>query len=223
MNMYFSKIELRQDIDIQKLASSLMRNGYFNHQQIWQLFKTNKGQRDFLYRYDAPYFYVISQRPPKDEKGLWDIQIKEFAPKLTVGQTLAFSLRANPLRTHDHFDKNGKIRHIRHDVVMNEKKKYKKTDCPSLGELMQHSGWEWLEARMHRYGFEVKAEQLHIDAYQQHRLFKKGRKTIIKFSTLDFDGVLLVKNVETFLNTLSNGIGAARGFGCGMMLVRRCY
>jgi CRISPR system Cascade subunit CasE len=40
-------------------------------------------------------------------------------------------------------------------------------------------------------------------------------------STLEFNGVLRVVNVEQFLETLHRGIGPAKAFGCGLLPVRR--
>ena len=42
------------------------------------------------------------------------------------------------------------------------------------------------------------------------------------YSTLEFDGILAVTEPEVFIEKcLFSGIGPAKGFGCGVMLVRR--
>ena len=43
----------------------------------------------------------------------------------------------------------------------------------------------------------------------------------ICFSTLDFSGLLTVADPEKFLSTLYGGIGPAKGFGCGLLLIKR--
>ncbi len=43
----------------------------------------------------------------------------------------------------------------------------------------------------------------------------------VSLSTLEFNGVLTVADPKLFLETLYEGIGPAKGFGCGLMLVRR--
>ncbi|MCI0421919.1 MAG: type I-E CRISPR-associated protein Cas6/Cse3/CasE [Acidobacteria bacterium] len=48
---------------------------------------------------------------------------------------------------------------------------------------------------------------------------RHGKK--IELSTLDFEGVLLVTEPDRFLRALLSGIGPAKAFGCGLMLVRR--
>ncbi len=221
--MYFSKIALRKDVKVEELAQLLRGDDYHFHQQLWRLFSSKNSQRDFIYREQSfdkwPCFYTISSRQPKDSQGLWEIQVKDFAPKLVVGQQLAFSLRANPVRTKDRFDEKGQRRSVRHDVVMDAKWGYDKTNRPPSAELMQQAGWEWLQARMVKQGFQVQPNQLRVDGYQQHRFIKQGQT--IQLSTLDFEGLLTVIQVDEFLNLLRYGIGSAKGFGCGMMLVRK--
>jgi len=52
--------------------------------------------------------------------------------------------------------------------------------------------------------------------------FIKGKgKRQINISTLDFISLLTVIDPELFLGTLYNGIGPAKGFGCGMMMIKR--
>ena len=60
--------------------------------------------------------------------------------------------------------------------------------------------------------------RLRVDGHRVHR--KLGRHGIV-VSTLDFEGELRVTDPEAFLSALSNGIGPAKAFGCGLMLVRR--
>lgn len=69
-----------------------------------------------------------------------------------------------------------------------------------------------------RHGFRVAADRLRVDAYLRHRIVRQGRR--IQFSTVDLGGVLEVVDVELASDALLNGIGRARGFGCGLLLVR---
>jgi CRISPR system Cascade subunit CasE len=52
-------------------------------------------------------------------------------------------------------------------------------------------------------------------------LIKAPAKQEYMLRTQDFSGVLTVADPEIFVKSLYNGIGAARAFGCGLMLVRR--
>ncbi len=83
----------------------------------------------------------------------------------------------------------------------------------------------WLVKKGERNGFrlarDVKRDRLRIQAaaYCWQAISKKGRKA--GFSSVDFDGILEVTNPEDFSTALFNGIGPAKAFGCGLMMVRR--
>jgi CRISPR system Cascade subunit CasE len=59
-----------------------------------------------------------------------------------------------------------------------------------------------------------------VDGYIQHRFVKPKKKQMVQISTLDFTGLLTVTDPERFTTALFNGIGPAKGFGCGLMMVR---
>jgi CRISPR system Cascade subunit CasE len=52
------------------------------------------------------------------------------------------------------------------------------------------------------------------------RIPREDARAII-FSTLTFQGVLTVQEPETFLATVLRGFGAAKAYGCGLMLIGR--
>ncbi len=59
---------------------------------------TDDRQRDFLWREERPgEFMTLSCRPPVDVAGLFDLEFKPFAPALSPGDRLGFTLRANPV------------------------------------------------------------------------------------------------------------------------------
>jgi CRISPR system Cascade subunit CasE len=221
--MLFSKVELRREADrLARAAHAVTQDGYRLHQALWQLFQAPPSTpRDFLYRRletrHWPSFYVISHRQPVDTRGVWMIQSKTYAPQLASGQRLAFALCANPVVTKP--GAHGKP--MRHDVVMNAKQqRHDQEESPvALGALIQQVGRAWLEDRAERYGFQL--EQVRVDGYRQHQLRKARDGQRIRFSTLDFNGLLTVVDAERFCQTLFNGLGPAKGFGCGLLLVRR--
>ena len=221
--MFFSKVELRRESDIlARAAHAVTRDGYRLHQALWQIFQMPTATpRDFLYRrLEAahwPSFYVISARQPVDTQGVWSIQSKPYAPQLAAGQRLAFALCANPVVTKP--GPRGKP--VRHDVVMNAKQQRQVQDeAPmAMGTLIEQVGRTWLEARAESHGFRL--EQVRVDGYRQHQFRKARREQRIRLSTLDFNGLLTVLDAEQLRHTLFTGVGPAKGFGCGLLLVRR--
>ncbi|MCO6428717.1 type I-E CRISPR-associated protein Cas6/Cse3/CasE [Nitrosomonas communis] len=242
--MYFSLITPMPGAE-REAAMQWAKNPYDDHQWLWRFLAAEPGTaRDFLFRRRdgegrMPGFYVVSARKPQSFSGAWQVQIRDYDPQLQEGQRLAFELRANPVVTHK---VNGKSR--RDDVVMHEKKRLlaeRGIKCwadwpdmdktkPPLYELIQTTCLHWLERRGEKAGFSILTRELHdkdrsilteksvrVDGYIQHR---SGRKDI-HFSTVDFAGELIVTDTSAFRKILLNGIGPAKAFGCGLLLVRR--
>ena len=59
----------------------------------------------------------------------WNVQTRDYAPKLEAGARLGFDLRANPVVAH-----SGEGKHARHDVVMQEKKRFFKNAVSHVGK-----------------------------------------------------------------------------------------
>ncbi|MOA57566.1 CRISPR associated protein [compost metagenome] len=57
------------------------------------------------------------------------------------------------------------------------------------------------------------------EGYCQQRLKRKGN--CIEFSTLDYQGMAQVADPERLGKALLEGVGHSRGFGCGLLLVKR--
>lgn len=83
----------------------------------------------------------------------------------------------------------------------------------------------WGRQGLERHGFEIAphpksgAPLFEYAAYLNHAIPEKGKSA--GFSTLDLSGEVLVTDVERFTRLLMEGIGPAKAFGCGLMLVRR--
>jgi CRISPR system Cascade subunit CasE len=117
--------------------------------------------------------------------------------------------------------RNGK----RHDVVMDAKQRLRWKELhpeerPALNTLAYEAGTTWLASRAETHGFNIAPATLLVDGYRTHTVHRR-RRTPICLSTLDFTGVLTVVDPEKFLSTLYGGIGPAKGFGCGLLLVKR--
>jgi CRISPR system Cascade subunit CasE len=210
--MYFSKARLNAGAE--QSVVNMLRDGYRLHQALWRLF-SDADRRDFLFRQieeeSPPTFYVVSQQRPEDDGGRWVIQSKRYEPKLAEGECLAFSLVANPVVARRDADTG---RSARHDVVKDQQRR---DPGVSPGELQLKAGRSWLDARAPKHGFRV--IDVGVDSYRQHRM--KSKAKLIQFSSLRFDGILEVVDPQALLATLASGIGPAKAFGCGLLLVRR--
>jgi CRISPR system Cascade subunit CasE len=221
--MFLSKIELSEN---SKLKASLWKNSsaYDYYQLIWQFFNSDEAKRPFLYRLEINsrgyYFYTLSRQFPIAISTDWKITAKNYQPILEVGDRFQFQVRVNPVICRkDESNKRGK----RHDVVMDAKMQARfQNQCISQSILMHHAAQKWLQSRCSQYGFSFDPSQLIVDSYDIHRFFKKKKhKNEISISTLDLRGELIVENKELFKEALTQGIGPAKGFGCGLLMIRR--
>jgi len=220
--MFMSRVSLRSDANNLKAVARLMAGGgYRIHQALWRLFGDDPdAERSFLYQQQTdssvPTFLMVSEHPPEDRDGLWRVESKPYRPQLEPGQRLGFSLRVSPIVSRR--DTSGRQR--RHDVVMDLKRQYPNPqERPAQPDLVQKASWQWLENRHDRLGFAVEQDSFLAEGYRQHELAKPGHK--VRFSTVDLQGVLTVTDPERMLAALYGGIGPAKAFGCGLMLVRR--
>ncbi|WP_446809804.1 type I-E CRISPR-associated protein Cas6/Cse3/CasE [Methylomonas sp. 2BW1-5-20] len=86
----------------------------------------------------------------------------------------------------------------------------------------------WMSKQGERCGFVLAADKdglakLQNTAYAWHGLqqktTKKGEKS--GFSSVDFTGELQITDPEKFRQTLFTGLGRAKAFGCGLLMVKR--
>jgi len=210
-------------------AHEWTRGAYAEHQWLWRFLPAPAGTpRSFLFRRrDAdglPRFYVVSDREPVSPSVHWTVQTKPYAPELQTGQWLQFELRGNPVVTRS----NEQGRPARHDIVMHEKTRLLKErslpgwadwtapDRPPLAELVQRCGAAWLQARSTRLGIHLDPDALRADCYEQHR----GKADKLRISTIDFSGRLRVDDPHALRLALFGGVGHAKAFGCGLLLIR---
>jgi CRISPR system Cascade subunit CasE len=220
------------------LLRILQGNIYAVHQLLWKLFPSDpEAKRDFLFRQEfekeqlafeetrrgLPLFYVVSQREPEAIPGLLMVESKEYRPALKKGMRLMFDLRANPVVARS---TEGKKHSVKHDVLMDAKLKAchdGAIDNKEIQNKMQNAAAHWLieKAALNGFSVETSKEEPWLDAYGycQHLLRKKGN-TNIRFSSIDFSGTLVVTEPDKFKETLFSGLGPAKSFGCGLMLVK---
>ena len=226
---YFSRARLRRDASVNALAPLLLgkigRGGLARqagHHLVWSLFADGPDRRrDFLWREtDRGTFFILSVRPPEDRHGLFEIaEPKPFVPVLESGDRLGFALRANPIVRRR---VSGRRRSVKHDVVMDALRSNARGDraAPRLAAAREQ-GLAWLERQGARSGFAVEADRVRVDGYDQHRIARAGSGGPMSYSTLDFEGVLTVRDPDALVPAIARGFGASKAYGCGLMLIRR--
>ena len=196
------------------------------HRVLWLLFQDIPDtKRDFLWRDEGDGRYMIlSQRPPTDPLGLFELASKEFAPDLAIGDQLAYTLRANPVvaskPARQAADQGTRARGQKIDVVMQALHAVPKAERGMVrDQIASAAGHAWLASQGSKAGFKLPAPPL-IDGYAQIPVERKrGRPA--GFSVLDFKGLLEITDPAAFVAKLTAGFGSAKAFGNGLMLIRR--
>jgi CRISPR system Cascade subunit CasE len=203
-----------------------------NHGLIWSLFsRPDEANRDFLFREIEPgAFIIVAKRPPDDPHRLWLIDPpKVYEPQLQSGDRLGFVLRANPAMA---VRKPGKLRGMRVDAIMHAKFKLAPEDRREFrADEVKRVALDWLFKRADNLGADFDADRCDATGYSQVCIprIKADRKQpsggqsdkTIEYSEIDFSGRLTVTDPAKLKAALFNGIGKARAYGCGLMMVRR--
>ncbi len=206
--MYLSKIVL---------TWPACRNPYEWHQKIWRLFSNHpESKRNFLFSCmdrqsgrNISALLFSTEKPERikseeitllgESKSMVDLSFQQ-------GQQLRFRLTANPTK-----------------VVTEQTEKKRKIRVPLIKQEQQE---DWLKRKLDGLAvIESMASQNEVPVYFN----QKGRGG--KIVPVTFEGILKVVDPEKFKEQIYKkynekgeyvaGIGPAKAFGCGLMLVRK--
>ncbi|MBC7945437.1 MAG: type I-E CRISPR-associated protein Cas6/Cse3/CasE [Burkholderiales bacterium] len=126
---------------------------------------------------------------------------------------------------------------IFHDVLMDAKKRMGHP-LPIIAPRAERDACEksadeavrnWFLQRAQKWGLSICQREnlsstlpeptLDWSGYRQHRPLHRGRA--IQFSSVDYEGYAEVIDPDKLTKALTTGIGRAKAFGCGLLLVRR--
>lgn len=193
------------------------RNSYDLHRQLWRLFPGEEKEtrsngeelrQGFLFRIeDNPTgrparLLVQSRRAPEVAPELIVVGTREFKPRPVAGQRLAFLLTANPVKT---------IADTQRDA-----KPYKQSEKCRVPLIKEEDQREWIARKFARSG-EIEATSIMPHAPNYFRKGNRGGKLV----TATFEGIMRVRDPDILVSLLENGIGPAKAFGCGLLLVRK--
>jgi CRISPR system Cascade subunit CasE len=206
--MYLSraKLDLSRGTTKKAISSPQIIHGIIENcfeeknRTIWRLDSLNGNLYLLLVSEIAPCFEgLISQLCEDNESG----QTKNydaFLESIEKGQKFHFRFRGNPI----------------HSVVIEKGKRGKVT--PHVGEQYKK---EWFIKKSNQNGFSMENDYFAIVETGTQQFYKKGKNAPIKLSYTIFEGVLTVTNVELFVKALTQGVGRAKAYGCGLITVMR--
>ena len=223
--LFLSRARLKRDASVEALARLLLPEAKgervsAGHRLVWSLFAGDPGRkRDFLWRAeDEGRFMLLSPDPPMEAHPLLEVESKPYEPCLSAGDRLHFVLRANPVISRSAGPgQRGK----RHDVVMDVLHAIPPgARAEARFEAMQQAGAAWLAKQGGAHGFELATPPV-MDGYERLRLPRPGKAPPAILGVMDFAGTIRLTDPVAFLTAQANGFGRARGFGFGLMLIRR--
>lgn len=194
---------------------------YGGHQAVWNLLGHGPDKpRDFVYRLDMspiPQIYAVLPRVPPDSD-VWAVAAKPYDVAIEAGDVLRFSLRANATTRRAAQGAKG----ARQDVVIDAIHKARASRSPIDRRAITHeAGLAWLARKGNEHGFSLFEAEFRVDAHNVETFEKASGGSPLRISSMDFTGLLRVENAPAFKDALRTGIGPAKGFGMGLLLVRR--
>jgi CRISPR system Cascade subunit CasE len=169
-------------------------------------------------------FYLLGPRPAETSP-FFDVETKPYTPAFATGDRLSFDLRVNATVSRPGAP-GERGRSKRCDVAMDLLRK-QEADAPSAPGLgprgkrrmaaAEAAARRWLDERAERHGFAVKA--MRLSAYRAMMLPRRAAPA--RIGVFDLDGVIEVADGERLLRCVLSGLGHAKAFGCGLLLLRR--
>ncbi|WP_433264915.1 type I-E CRISPR-associated protein Cas6/Cse3/CasE [Actinosynnema sp. CS-041913] len=187
------------------------------HAAVMNAFPTTSGEGEgrILWRIDhrehQVMLYLVSPHRPDlthlvEQAGwptthTWDT--RDYQPllnRLDLGQEWAFRLKANPVATRRKTPESSRSQRFGHVTVTQQ------TD--------------WLLTRTDKWGFTVptgehKEPDVAVRGRENLRFQREGRD--VTLSTATFEGRLEITDPHALRAALINGIGPAKGYGCGLL------
>jgi CRISPR system Cascade subunit CasE len=230
--MFLSKLVLNA---CDRQARSDLARPYEMHRTLWRAFPEPDPGR-VLFRVDTdrtgdnPTVLVQSDLRPRwdrlAERGarylLAAPEQKEFEPRFAPDQPLRFRLRANPTRKVETLPKAERLAGAR------GREGATKNGC-RLALLREEEQVAWLMRKGEGGGFRIPGEWLagtgghDVPGFDVHVIPEgwvpcgKAGHTGGRFYAVRFEGVLRVTDPAVFLETVRDGVGAAKGFGFGLL------
>lgn len=194
-------------VDMPSMHRNRLSDCYAWHKAIWQCFPHRPdAERDFLFRLDevptGALVHMLSrhepQRPPFCMEENW--QIKPVPPGFLEHDCYRFDVVCNPGRKVKAFTSDGqRKKNSRREAII-------KPDEQSA----------WLDRKAAANGFEV-LPGIRIDPTASYA-FRKNQQPGTHIG-VRFSGVLRVVQRDAFCHAYNKGLGSARGFGFGMLLL----
>ena len=136
---------------------------------------------------------------PESEQQWESVEYDDFLSNIKDGDIRRFRIRANPTRSVKEPDsKRGKVRqHITSEQQLN-----------------------WLYEKSEKCGFSLDTPDAGAQIIKKENLRFKNKNNNVSITAISYEGILEVTDSEEFINSIKNGIGRAKAYGCGLLELR---
>jgi CRISPR system Cascade subunit CasE len=135
---------------------------------------------------------------------------------LKPGMRLIFKLRANAVQR---VVTDGKTRKV--DVVMHALHPLPSQERSAQREdITQAAYFKWMQRQSAAHGFSVEQETFQVLAHYRERIPRRNAAPAL-INCGELIGLLTVTDGQALGRCLSEGLGASRSFGCGLLEVAR--
>jgi CRISPR system Cascade subunit CasE len=210
---YLTQILVPYELAVRQLR---IRDTYDWHQRVWQAFGGRDGApREFLTRVDqiddVYRLLVVSQSlPSKPDWCPTDcFQTKPMPDAFFTHTGYRFSLLANPTKK---IVDPSKAKVIRPDGRLERNKNSKRVPLIRREDLLA-----WLGRKAEAGGFAVQLDAVRTIPRGREYFFKPGARGV-HYAT-EFQGALQVTDAARFRETFARGIGSAKAFGFGLLVL----
>jgi CRISPR system Cascade subunit CasE len=210
---YLTQIRVPYELAVRQLR---IRDTYDWHQRVWQAFGGRDGApREFLTRVDqiddVYRLLVVSQSlPSKPDWCPTDcFQTKPMPDAFFTHTGYRFSLLANPTKK---IVDPSKAKVIRPDGRLERNKNSKRVPLIRREDLLA-----WLGRKAEAGGFAVQLDAVRTIPRGREYFFKPGARGV-HYAT-EFQGALQVTDAARFRETFARGIGSAKAFGFGLLVL----
>ncbi len=199
-------------LDFETSARRKLHDVYDWHQLVWRAFPGRDGEpRDFLTRLDCREreghfrLLIVSPlapvRPDNWPQGNEAWQSREIKPAYFERHVYRFQLRANPTKKVTALGPDGQ-----------PKKNSRRVPLVKREDLV-----DWLKRKGEAGGFTVAEDSLRVLAGGRETFTRQGMRGT--HSSVDFEGVLTVADKARFCEAFAKGIGSAKAFGFGLLVI----
>jgi CRISPR system Cascade subunit CasE len=221
VNVYVSTVRIRDERAIAPVVYRRARVGQAlapEHHVVWSLFDRNENERRWLYRRLTDRdLRIISTNAPKSSTYAAVVTTREQSfDWLKSGMRLIFKLRANAVQR---VAVDGKTRKV--DVVMHTLHPLPPEERSARREEITQAAYlNWIQQQGAAHGFSVEQETFQVLAHYRERIPRRNAAPAL-INCGELVGVLTVTDGQALGRCLSEGLGASRSFGCGLLEVAR--